>query len=141
MSEKDFSAGGDRAPADSDVLSKHEGDDETDQSSVTPRMTREKDSPLPASEVPVGPRGLAFDQARLAYSIINALLEHTRVTSDLIALMAQVIDEETTKALTRTPYWSAYLDSRRAMERTRQEIEEFAEVWTQLAREEKPPEA
>jgi hypothetical protein len=82
---------------------------------------------------------LAEDQARLAYRIIQALLEHTRVTSDLIALMAQVLDEETTKALTATPYWSAYLDSRRAMERTRKEIEEFAEVWSQLAEDDSPP--
>lgn len=78
---------------------------------------------------------LAFEQARLAYNIIQALLEHTRVTQDLIALMAQVLDEDTTKALTNTPYWTAYLDSRRVMERTRTEIEKFAEVWTRLAEE------
>jgi hypothetical protein len=94
----------------------------------------EKDVPAGGDRAPE--RGLAFDQAALAYSIINALLEHTRVTSDLIALMAQVIDEETTKALTQTPYWSAYLDSRRAMERTRREVEEFARIWTRLAGEE-----
>jgi hypothetical protein len=80
-------------------------------------------------------RNLAFEQARLAYSIIQTLLEHTRVTQDLVALMAQVIDEETQKALTDTPHWAAYLDSRRAMERTREEIEKFAEVWTRLAEE------
>ena len=45
---------------------------------------------------------LAYEQAQLAYTIIQSLLEHTRVTSDLIALMAQVIDEDTTKALTAT---------------------------------------
>ncbi len=84
-------------------------------------------------------RGLAYEHARLAYKIIEALLEHTRVTQDLIALMAQVIDEDTTKALTNTPYWAAYLDSRRQMERTRQEIEQFAEVWTQLAADEESP--
>ncbi|HEV2707993.1 MAG TPA: hypothetical protein VGV59_18890 [Pyrinomonadaceae bacterium] len=83
--------------------------------------------------------GLAYTQARLAYSIINALLEHTRVTSDLVALMAQVLGEETARALTQTPHWSAYLDSRRTLERTRQEIEQFAEVWTQLAGDEPPP--
>src|SRR3712207_650580 len=77
--------------------------------------------------------GLAYAQARLAYSIINALLEHTRVTSDLVALMAQVLGEDTARAMTQTPHWSAYLDSRRTLERTRQEIEQFAEVWTQLA--------
>ncbi|MCA1632522.1 MAG: hypothetical protein LC802_02105 [Acidobacteria bacterium] len=80
-------------------------------------------------------QNLAYEQARLAYSIIESLLEHTRVTQDLIALMAQVIDEETQKALTNTPYWAAYLDSRRALERTREEVEKFAEVWTRLAEE------
>jgi len=71
---------------------------------------------------------LDYKQARLAFSIIESLLEHTRVVSDLIALMAQVLDEDTTKALTQTPTWTAYLDSRRAMERTKGDVEKFAEV-------------
>lgn len=78
------------------------------------------------------PRDLDFAQARLAYSIIESLLEHTRVVSDLIALMAQTLDEDTTKALTLTPVWTAYLDSRRAMERTRADIEKFAEAMKKL---------
>lgn len=73
-------------------------------------------------------RDLDYEQARLAYSIIESLLEHTRVVSDLVALMAQTLDEDTTKALTQTPVWSAYLDSRRAMERTRADVERFSEV-------------
>ena len=72
-------------------------------------------------------------QAHLAYSIIQSLLDHTRVVSDLIALMAQTLDEDTTKALTQTPVWTAYLDSRRAMERTRADVEKFAEVMKQLS--------
>jgi hypothetical protein len=72
-------------------------------------------------------------QAQLAYSIIGGLLEHTRIVSDLVALMAQVLDEETTRALTNTPQWQAYLDSRRAMERTRAEVERFTELMTKLA--------
>jgi hypothetical protein len=80
---------------------------------------------------------LAYEQASLAYSIIETLLEHTRVTSDLVAMMAQVIDEDTTKALTATPYWAAYLDSRRAMERTRADIEKFVEEWTRMTENEK----
>ena len=83
------------------------------------------------------PRDLDFEQARLAYTIIESLLEHTRVVSDLVALMAQVIDEETTKALTTTPHWKAYLDSRRTMEKTRIDVEKFAEVMKRLAGEEK----
>jgi hypothetical protein len=83
------------------------------------------------------PRDLDFEQARLAYTIIESLLEHTRVVSDLIALMAQVLDEETTKALTNTPYWKAYLDSRRTMEKTREDVEKFAEIMKRLGGEEK----
>jgi hypothetical protein len=79
------------------------------------------------------PRDLDFEQARLAYSIIESLLEHTRVVSDLLALMAQVLDEDTTKALTKTPHWEAYLDSRRTMEKTRADVEKFAEGMKRLA--------
>jgi len=78
------------------------------------------------------PRDLDFAQAQLAYSIIESLIEHTRVVSDLIAMMAQVLDEDTTKALTQTPTWTAYLDSRRSMEKTREDVEKFADVLKQL---------
>ncbi len=77
-------------------------------------------------------RDLAPEQARLAYAIIQALLEHTRVVSDLVALMAQTLDEDTTKALTQTPVWTAYLDSRRSMERTQKDVETFAEILKSL---------
>ena len=81
------------------------------------------------------PRDLDQAQARLAYTIIESLLEHTRVVSDLIALMAQTLDEDTTKALTQTPVWTAYLDSRRALERTRTDVEKFAEIMKGLSEE------
>ena len=81
------------------------------------------------------PRDLDQEQARLAYTIIESLLEHTRVVSDLIALMAQTLDQDTTKALTQTPVWTAYLDSRRSLERTRAEVEKFAEIMKNLSRE------
>ena len=45
-----------------------------------------------------------LDQVELAHSIIEALLEHTRVVSDLIAVMAQALDQDTTKALTLTAH-------------------------------------
>lgn len=66
------------------------------------------------------------DATELAHSIIESLLDHTAVVSDLIALMAQALDQDTTKALTLTPQWQAYLESRRQMERTREEVEKFA---------------
>ena len=69
-----------------------------------------------------------LDQTDLAHSIIESLLDHTRVVSDLIALMAQALDQDTTKALTMTPQWQAYLESRRRMEQTRVEVEKFVEL-------------
>ena len=76
---------------------------------------------------------LDYQQARLAYSIIQSLLEHTRVVSDLIAVMAQALDEDTQRALTQTPVWTAYLDSRRDLDRTRANVEKFAEVMKQMS--------
>jgi hypothetical protein len=68
------------------------------------------------------------DQLELAHSIIEALLEHTSVVSDLIALMAQALDPDTTKALTLTAQWQSYLESRRQMEHTRKDVEKFVEM-------------
>jgi len=85
-----------------------------------------------SSDNKLKPDDLDYEQAQLAYAIIENLIEHTRVVSDLIAMMAQVLDEDTTKALTQTPTWTAYLDSRRSMEKTREDVEKFAEVLKQL---------
>ena len=82
-----------------------------------------------------GAPALTREHAALAYRIIQSLLTHTTVTQDLVALMAQVLDPETQDSLVNTPHWSAYMDSRRAMEQTRADIEKFAEVWTRLAEE------
>jgi uncharacterized protein YhdP len=82
-----------------------------------------------------GARDPDLDKVRLAYSIIQSLLEHTRVVSDLIALMAQTLDEDTTRALTQTPVWTAYLDSRRSLERTKKDVEKFAEILKELGKE------
>jgi len=78
---------------------------------------------------------LDYEQARLAYSIIQSLLDHTRVVSDLIAVMAQALDEDTQRALTQTPVWTAYLDSRRDLDRTRASVEKFADAMKKLGEE------
>jgi hypothetical protein len=97
--------------------------------SEQPPAAADAASPAAAEEAATAPaRDLDFVQARLAYSIIQSLLEHTTVLSDLVALMAQVIDEDTTRALTQTPNWAAYLESRRRMEGTRADMEKFAEI-------------
>ena len=73
------------------------------------------------------------EQSELAQSIIEALLDHTRVVSDLIALMAQALDDDVQKALTQTPQWQAYLESRRQMETTRADVDKFVETIQQTA--------
>lgn len=78
---------------------------------------------------------MADEQDELAHSIIEALLDHTRVVSDLIALMAQALDDDTQKALTLTPQWQAYLESRRQMETTRADVEKFVETIQRAANE------
>lgn len=78
-------------------------------------------------------RDLDHEQAELAHSIIESLLDHTRVVSDLIALMAQALDQDTAKALTLTSQWQSYLESRRKMERTREDVEKFAEAMKRIA--------
>ncbi|HEX8118773.1 MAG TPA: hypothetical protein VF521_15965 [Pyrinomonadaceae bacterium] len=96
---------------------------------------------MSGSEQPptTSPHGLAYEQARLAYHIIQALLEHTRVTQDLVALMASALGDDTQEALVNTPHWAAYLDSRRALEQTRKDVDTFAQVWTRLAEQLSPP--
>ena len=92
-----------------------------------------------SEQQPASSGNLAYEQARLAYNIIQALLEHTRVTQDLVALMAQALGDDTQEALVNTPHWAAYMDSRRTLEHTRKDVETFAQVWTRLAEELDPP--
>jgi hypothetical protein len=75
------------------------------------------------------------NQFDLAHSIIESLVDHTRVVSDLVALMAQALDADTSKALTKTPQWEAYLESRRRMEHTKEEIDRFADFMKQEPKE------
>ena len=82
-------------------------------------MADVQDKPVETSDDDLTP-------TELAHSIIESLLDHTRVVSDLIAVMAQALDEDTQKALTQTAQWQAYLESRRRMETTREEVEKFA---------------
>jgi hypothetical protein len=82
---------------------------------------------------PDSPRDLDAPQAQLAYAIIASLLAHNETVNDLIALMARALDEDTVRALTNTAQWDAYLASRRALERTRADLEKFTAALQQLS--------
>ncbi|MBX3267885.1 MAG: hypothetical protein KF831_14395 [Acidobacteria bacterium] len=65
--------------------------------------------------------------AKLAYTIIQSLLEANEALSDLLVVAAHALDEDVTKALTMTNEWQKYLESKRNMEKTKAQIEKFTE--------------
>ena len=68
------------------------------------------------------------ENAKLAYTIIQSLLQANESLSDLLVLMAHALDEDVTKALTQTGEWQKYLESKRELEVTKEQIEKFTEA-------------
>jgi len=66
--------------------------------------------------------------AKLAYTIIQSLLDGHEALSDLLVVMSHALDEDTLKALTNTNEWEKYLESKRNMAATHEQIEKFAEA-------------
>ncbi|MCU1290424.1 MAG: hypothetical protein JWN60_2653, partial [Acidobacteria bacterium] len=52
--------------------------------------------------------------------------------SDLLVLMAHVMDEDIVKAVTNTAEWQNYLESKRNLETTKIQIEKFTEELKKL---------
>ena len=65
--------------------------------------------------------------ARLAYTIIQSLLDSHEALSDLLVVMSHALDEDVLKALTLTNEWQAYLESKRNLETTRAQIVKFTD--------------
>lgn len=63
--------------------------------------------------------------AKLAYTIIQSLLEANEGLSDLLVVMAHALDEDVTKALTMTNEWQKYLESKRNLDVTKEQIDLF----------------
>jgi hypothetical protein len=70
--------------------------------------------------------------AKLAYSIIQSLLDGHEALSDLLVVMSHALDEDTLKALTATNEWENYLESKRNLEGAKVQIEAFIEVLKKL---------
>ena len=66
--------------------------------------------------------------AKLAYTIIQSLLDSHEALSDLLVVMSHALDEDVLKALTGTNEWQAYLESKRNLETTRAQIEELTNI-------------
>ncbi len=70
--------------------------------------------------------------AKLAYTIIQSLLDGHEALSDLLVVMSHALDEEVLKALTISNEWQKYLESKRDLENTKVQIEKFLDVLKQL---------
>ena len=70
--------------------------------------------------------------AKLAYSIIQSLLDGHEALSDLLVVMSHALDEDTLKALTATSEWESYLESKRNLEGAKAQIELFTAVLKKL---------
>jgi hypothetical protein len=70
--------------------------------------------------------------AKLAYSIIQSLLDSHESLSDLLVVMSHALDEDTLKALTATKEWEKYLETKRNLEGTKAQIEAFTEALKKL---------
>lgn len=68
---------------------------------------------------------LDLPNAKLAYTIIQSLLDGHEALGDLLVLMAHALDEDTLKALTNTGEWQKYLESKRNLEITQGQIEKL----------------
>lgn len=76
----------------------------------------------------MGERDIDLTNAKLAYTIIRSLLDGHETLSDLLVVMSHALDEDTLKALTATNEWERYLESKRNMAATREQIERFTDA-------------
>ncbi len=70
--------------------------------------------------------------AKLAYTIIQSLLDANEALSDLLVVAAHALDEDVTKALTMTGEWHKYMESKRNMENTKLQIEKFTAILKEI---------
>lgn len=70
-------------------------------------------------------KDIDLPNAKLAYTIIQSLLDGHEALSDLLVVMSHELDEDTLKALTNTGEWQKYLESKRNMAATHEQIEKL----------------
>ena len=80
---------------------------------------------MDVSQIKTSDLDIDLPNAKLAYTIIQSLLDNQTALSDLLALMAHALDEDVAKALTNTNEWQKYLESKRTLENTNLQIEKF----------------
>src|SRR5437879_9761873 len=76
-------------------------------------------------EIDMDELDIDLPNAKLAYTIIQSLLEGHEALSDLLVVMSHALDEDMLKALTNTNEWEKYLESKRVLEGTKIQIAKF----------------
>lgn len=92
--------------------------------------------PMNVAQINAGELDIDMPNAKLAYTIIQSLLDANECLSDLLVVMAHALDEDVTKALTLTGEWQKYLESKRDLETTKEQIEKFVQVLRSMERSE-----
>lgn len=87
---------------------------------------------MDVSQIKTNDLDIDLPNAKLAYTIIQSLLDNQKALSDLLALMAHALDEDVAKALTNTNEWQKYLEAKRELENTKLQIEKFTEELKKL---------
>jgi midasin (ATPase involved in ribosome maturation) len=87
---------------------------------------------MDAAQINTHDSDIDLPNAKLAYTIIQSLLANQEALSDLLVLMAHVMDDEIVKAVTNTSEWEKYLESKRELENTKLQIEKFTEQLRKL---------
>ena len=82
---------------------------------------------MDAAQINLQDSDIDLPNAKLAYTIIQSLLQANESLSDLLVLMAHVMDEDIVKAVTNTNEWQNYLESKRNLETTKLQIDKFTE--------------
>lgn len=87
------------------------------------------------SQIKTNDLDIDLPNAKLAYTIVQTLLDNQEALSDLLALMAHALDEDVAKALTNTDEWQKYLEAKRELDNTKLQIEKFTEELKKLENE------
>ena len=87
---------------------------------------------MDASHIDQNDLDIDLPNAKLAYTIIQSLLQSHAALSDLLVVMAHALDEDVVKALTATNEWENYLEAKRELDNTKLQIEKFTEELKKL---------
>ena len=73
-----------------------------------------------------------IENSKLAYTIIQSLLNANEALSDLLVVMSHAMDEDVIKAITNTGEWESYLESKRNLEVTKGQIETYTSYLSEM---------